>query len=188
MVPEEVEDKGTMVPEEVEDKGTMVPEEVEDKGTDTTMMTKSDAKKTSVKATVKKDGTAVKKEAHYKVKTEDVKGRATARRSARKQDLPPLPPPTEPPPTNTSSSSKGPKEEDDAMPSWVEDWGDEVNQNLDRDLATLLSERKETHSASGSKDKNVTPKTRTGWLNKCAALCQAYMDGEWDTCYQLVNK
>ena len=158
------------------------------------MVTKSEGKKTTVKTTVtksegvKKDGTAVKKKDDYKVKTEVMKIRPTAKRTARKQGLPPLPPPAGPPPTNASSSSKGPKEGDDAIPSWVQNWGEEVNEELTETLIKALNERKATNTGAGSRDKGDAPKTRTGWLNKCAALCQAYMDGEWDTCYQLVNK
>ena len=113
----------------------------------------------------------------------------------RREVLPPLPPPPGPPP----SSSSRPTKEEDTMPDWVESWGQEVNEQVDRDLQAMLGAasggkgKTETggkgKAEAGGKGKNEAgSKQRTGWLNKCAALCQAYMDGEWDKCYQLVQK
>ena len=105
----------------------------------------------------------------------------------RREVLPPLPPPPGPPP----SSSSRPTE--DTMPDWVESWGQEVNEQVDKDLQEMLgavsgAKGKTEAGGKGKAEAGGKSKQRTGWLNKCAALCQAYMDGEWDKCYQLVQK
>ena len=183
----------------------MVPEElVDQKMTTEELLEQKKGSYNDTKIPVKKDmetkKTAAKKVA--KVTGEKKKGPPTSTKStSSKEGLPPLPPPPGPPP----SSSSRPEKEEGSMPDWVESWGQEVNDQVDRDLATMLQAASDAHGLSagkgkkeaggkgkaeaGGKGKNEAGgKQRTGWLNKCAALCQAYMDGEWDKCYQLVQK
>ena len=179
-----------MVPEELVDQQMTTEELLEQKKSsynDNKIPVKKDI---GGKAETKK--TAAKKVA--KVNSEKKKVPPTATKSIpRKEGLPPLPPPPGPPP----SSSSRPAKEEDTMPDWVESWGQEVNEQVDRDLQTMLRAASDARGVSGGKGKTEAGgkgkneaggKQRTGWLNKCAALCQAYMDGEWDKCYQLVQK
>lgn len=97
-------------------------------------------------------------------------------------------------PSSSSKAARAVKEEDaeqgaddDAIPEWAAQWGKEINGQVSKDLNTMLRAVKEQEK-NQPKGGHTVKTQRRGWSNKCAALIQAYKDGEWWKCNQLVER
>ena len=136
------------------------------------------------------------------LKTEHVAEKPKARRTSTvvPKDLTPLPPP--PASSMLSSSSRpwmdvtpgqdGQAATDDEIPDWAHSWAREINEKVDKDLHDLLSPQpqpveNDKQPRREPADKGAGKAQRTGWLNKCAALIQAYRNEEWWKCDALVH-
>lgn len=96
-------------------------------------------------------------------------------------------------PSSSSKAARAVKEDaeqgadDDAIPEWAAQWGKEINGQVSKDLNTMLRAVKEQEK-NQPKGGHTVKTQRRGWSNKCAALIQAYKDGEWWKCNQLVER